>query len=78
MTREITAESFDYSKLKGRIVELFGNQNSFAKAMNQSSVTVSKKLTGKSEWSQIDITDACYCLGINFSDIPIYFFSFKS
>lgn len=78
MVREITAEAFDYSKLKGRIVERFGNQNGFAKAMRQSSVTVSKKLTGKSEWSQIDITDACYCLDIDFAEIPVYFFSLKS
>ena len=38
--------AFNYSRLKGRIVEKFGNQKNFAKAMNWSEKTLSKKING--------------------------------
>lgn len=39
--------SFDYSKLRGRIVEKFGTQVNFAKAIKLSERTLSLKLNGK-------------------------------
>ena len=37
---------FDYSKLRGRIIEKFGNQSKFAVAMGWSERTMSLKITG--------------------------------
>ena len=38
--------AFDYSKLRGKIVEKFGTQTEFSKAMNLSERTMSLKLNG--------------------------------
>ena len=50
--------AFNYNKLKGRIVEMFGNQIEFAKAMEWSERTLSLKLNGKVSWKQSDILKA--------------------
>lgn len=47
--------AFDYSKLRGRIVEKFGSISAFAKAYGITSVSMSKKLNGKIAISQTDI-----------------------
>lgn len=69
---------FDYSKLKGKIKEVFGTQNSFAKAMGLSPVSVSDKLNNKTQWTQKEIDTACSLLEIAPVEIPIYFFCPKS
>lgn len=46
---------FDYSKLRGRIIEKFGSITAFAKAYGLSLVTMSKKLNGKVTFSPEDI-----------------------
>ena len=66
--------AFDYSKLRGRIVEIFGSQNEFAKAMVWSERTLSLKLTGKRPWKQQDICRAISLLKLTEEDIPAYFF----
>lgn len=68
---------FDYSKLKGRIVEKYSNQIEFAKAMNWSEKTLSKKLNGKVAWKQTDICRAIKLLELSEDDIPEYFFTIK-
>lgn len=67
----------DYSKLKGRIVEVFGNQYNFAIAMKISEKTISLKLTGKSPWNQKEIFRAAHLLGIVIDDVGEYFFKEK-
>ena len=69
--------AFDYSKLRGRIVEKFGSQMSFAKAMNISERTLSLKMSGKRTWKQTEICLAINLLGLSNSDIQNYFFSLK-
>lgn len=69
--------AFDYSKLRGRIVEKYGSQIEFAKAMNWSERTLSKKITGKISWKQTDICTAIELLGLSESDIQDYFFNVK-
>lgn len=69
---------FDYSKLKGRIKEIFETQNAFAKALGLSPVSVSDKLNNKSQWTQKEIDTACVLLGIESVEIPVYFFRLKS
>lgn len=68
---------FDYSKLRGRIIERFGSVTAFAKAYGLSLVTMSKKLNGK---VAISLEDIVRMSAPEFLDIPpeeyhIYFFT---
>lgn len=69
---------FDYSKLKGKIKEIFGTQEAFAKSMKISNVSMSVKLNNKSEWTQQEIIKASSLLGIKTKEIDDYFFNSKS
>lgn len=69
---------FDYSKLYGKIREVFGTQEAFAEAMEMSRTAVNARLTQKVEWKSPEIAKACELLGISLSDSHLYFFSFKS
>lgn len=69
--------SFNYDKLRGKIVEVFGSQRKFAKAMGWSERTLSLKLNGVRSWKQPDICKAIRLLHLKESDIPIYFFNGK-
>nr|WP_302594492.1 DUF739 family protein [uncultured Acetatifactor sp.] len=69
--------AFDYSKLRGRIIEKFGSQMSFAKAMDISERTLSLKMSGKRTWKQPEICLAINLLGLSNDDIQDYFFSLK-
>ena len=63
-----------YSKLKGRIVEKFGTQKSFAEAMVLDVATINGRLNGRSQWRADEIAKACGLLGIQLSDAHHYFF----
>lgn len=69
--------AFDYSKLKGRIIEVFGSQSRFAIAMNWSERTLSLKMTGVRNWKQSDICKAVTLLKLSEDQIPAYFFTEK-
>ena len=69
--------NFDYSKLKGRIIEKVRSQEAFADAMHLSPTTVSMKLNNKVTWSQNEIKTACDVLDIHPNDIAVYFFTLK-
>lgn len=69
--------AFDYSKLKGRIIEKYDSQSSFADAMKWSERTLSLKLNGKLFWKQSDICKAVNLLGLSADDIQDYFFKEK-
>lgn len=69
--------AFNYDKLKGKIVELFGTQYRFAEAMGWSERTLSMKMNGVIPWKQPDICKAIELLNLEESDIPIYFFNVK-
>jgi len=66
---------FNYQKLKGRIVERVETQGNFADLMNWSRPTLSRKLTGESEWTQCEILKACEILAIDIAEMHIYFFN---
>ena len=68
---------FDYGKLKGRIIEVFGNQSNFAKRMEMSERTLSLKLNGKVAWKQNEMLKAISELNLTKSDIQVYFFKEK-
>lgn len=65
---------FNLSKLRGLMIEKFGTQARFAEAMGVSQRTMSLKLSGKIVWNQPEIANACDVLGIDYKDIPAYFF----
>lgn len=68
---------YDYSKLKGKIKEVYGTQDSFAEDLKIGRVSLSKRLTGKLEFSQDEIKRSCELLAIPSSEIPQYFFKLK-
>lgn len=70
---------FDYSKLRGRIIEKFGSITAFARAFGLSTVTMSKKLNGKVAVSMDDIVkmSAPELLDIQPCDYHTYFFTPK-
>ncbi|MDD6397435.1 MAG: DUF739 family protein [Selenomonadaceae bacterium] len=67
--------SFDYSKLKGRILEKCGTKADFAKLMGATEQTISLRLNNKRTWKQNDILKACQILDIAAEDVPVYFFT---
>lgn len=69
--------AFDYSKLKGRIVEKFQTQQAFAKAMDLSERSLSLKLNSERTWKQPEICRAVLLLGLSKEDINEYFFTEK-
>lgn len=70
---------FDFSKLRGRIVEKCGSVSAFAKILNISDSAASYRLSNKTPWSGPEIFRAIQpdCLDIVPDDIPVYFFSPK-
>lgn len=68
---------FDYSKLDGKIREVFGTQGKFAEAMNLSERTVSMKLNNLRAWKQNEMVEALEVLGLSFFDLVEYFFMLK-
>ena len=69
--------AFDYSKLKGKIIEKYNSQVEFAKALGWSERTLSLKINGKVPWKQTDICAAIDLLELSKDDIQEYFFNFK-
>lgn len=67
--------SYNYSKLRGKIVEVFGTNEPFATAMGMSERTLSLKLNSLRFWKQPEMERACDLLGISRVEIPAYFFA---
>ena len=67
--------SYDYRKLRGRIKEICGTQDSFAEKLGIGRVTLSQRLNNMSEFTQDEIYKACDILEIESKEIPIYFFT---
>jgi len=68
---------FDYSKLRGRIVEKYGTQCEFAKAFGISNNSMSRKLNNKNSFSVDDIIKITQMLDIQPKDVSSYFFTEK-
>lgn len=68
---------YDYSKLRGRIIEKFGTIGNFQKHLNISNVVLSKKLNNKVRLSHDDITQWADLLEIPMDQIGVYFFTRK-
>lgn len=68
---------FDYSKLRGRIVEKYGSQRQFADAVGVSEQTITSKMNGRVAISQDDVITWSELLDIEAVDIGVYFFAYK-
>lgn len=68
--------SFEYAKLKGRIVEKYGTREKFADIIGLSTTSLSLKLNGKTSFSQSDILLWCRALDIDVKkEAGQYFFT---
>lgn len=68
---------FDYSKLRGRIIEKYGSQLNFVKAFGISENSFSLKMNNKSRFTSDDIIKIVKMLDIPKELIGEYFFTLK-
>ena len=65
----------NHNRLRGKIKEVFGTQEFYAKNVGISIVSVSKKLNGESQFKQSEIRKSVELLGIPKEEVWDYFFS---
>lgn len=63
-----------YAKLRGRILEKFGTQAEFAKAVDISASTVNRKLNGYTDWTRQEVERVQIALDIPPDEVNLYFF----
>lgn len=68
---------FDYSKLKGKIKEVFDIQSNYAKALGLSETSVTNKLNNITNFTQTEIYETSKLLSISKEEIGLYFFTEK-
>lgn len=66
---------FETAKLRGRIYEVYGNVEAFAKAMNTRAATISAKLRSESNFTAAEIYKAADLLKIEPYEWSAYFFT---
>lgn len=69
--------AFDFSKLRGRIIEKFGSCDRFAAAMGRSKVWLSSRLNNVVQWRSAEMREAALLLEIPLEEIPVYFLTPK-
>jgi len=74
----MTDYNFNYSKLTGKIVEVFGSQREYAKFMGWAERTASDKLNNKAQYKQNEVMKTLCALGLSTDDIPTYFFTINA
>lgn len=67
--------AFDYSRLKGRIIEKYGSQSEFVKHFGVSGNTFSLKMNNKVRFTSDDIMKITELLDIPENMIGAYFFT---
>ena len=67
--------AFNYSKLRGKIVECYGSQTAFANAFGISENTMSLKLNNKTRFTSDDIIKIADMLKIEQAEVGEYFFT---
>lgn len=69
---------YDYSKLRGRIVEKLGNITEFINVISISGTSFYKKINNQIEFKQSEIIEICNVLEIPSTEMHYYFFYTKS
>ena len=68
---------WDYGKLRGKIREVCGTQDAFAKKLGIGRVSLSQRLNNQLEFTQDEIYKTCDLLGIPLGGVTAYFFTQK-
>ena len=66
---------YDFRKLRGKIIEVFGKQEAFALALGMSTHSLSLKLNSLRYFKPTEISKSIELLGLELTDIPEYFFT---
>ncbi len=66
---------YDYSKLRGRVIEKFKKIKNYAPALGISKTSLSNKLNNKVPFNQEEITRSVELLDIPYNEINLYFFA---
>lgn len=69
--------AFEYSKLRGRIIEKYGSLSKFSKKLGVSNNIFSKKMNNKVRFTPEDIVAMTSLLEISTDEIGVYFFTEK-
>lgn len=69
--------AFDFSKLRGRIVEKYGSCDRFAQAMGRSKGWIHYRLSNVVAWRSEEIREAAALLDIAPEEIHLYFLTPK-
>lgn len=71
---------FDYSKLKGKIIEKFGTQINFVNNISMTEPTFIKKINGNSYFTQKEICEILNVLQVEIDGYSVYnyFYCIKS
>lgn len=74
---------YDYSLLRGRIIQKYENNKKFTQALNKSGlnicfVTFYSRINGETYFKQDEMEKICLLLDIPFNEIHIYFFTLKN
>ena len=69
--------AFDYSKLRGKIIEKYGSQSAFVRDFGTSENTISLKMNNKVRFTSDDIVKISKMLDIPEGKIGLYFFNQK-
>lgn len=67
--------NYDYSKLRGRIVEKCGTIDRFSQLIGTHRTNVSFKLNNKVDFTQREIAAICNVLDIPLNELSPYFFT---
>ena len=69
--------NFDYSALRGKIIEKFGSQKDFASALGLSERSLSMKLNNKVYFTQDEMSKTAQLLDVKIGKLKEYFFTPK-
>lgn len=64
-----------YPKLRGRIIEKYGNMKNFSERIGISETSMSLKMTGKRGFTQKNVFDWAEALDIDLSEVGDYFYT---
>lgn len=69
--------SFNFCKLRGKIIEKYGSQLEFSKALGLSQNALSKKMNNRTRFSSDDVMKIKELLDIPDNEVNSYFFDVK-
>lgn len=65
---------YDYSKLRGKISEVYGTRAAFAAALGIGKTALSARMNNQANFTQPEMSASAELLGFAVSEIPLYFF----